>query len=218
MLKKLFSRLSKRGKQYDTIANPGTLSVSESDDNGLVFNVNVDGFTEKEKEELYSTALDKTEHTSFEGHVEHAYAIHRVERTDRCPRCHARTLRQYGNFIYATQIAPRVMFAPAGFFCTECPSVIIDEDMIKGGIMDRKCKYQGVLGLDYKGQKELDLFKTWNGKAAVYIMDENQMPIGLSTLDAGHPHTPQLPAGNRQRKKKNRRKIAKTSRRMNRKK
>lgn len=215
MLRKLFNRRPEKSQEYDIVTKSKALSVSELDDNGLVFNVNVDGFTEKEKEELYSTALDKTERTLFEGHVEHAYDTHRVGRADRCPRCHARTQRQYGNFIYATQIAPRVMFAPAGYFCTECPTVIIDEDMIKAGIMDRKCKYQGVLGLDYKGQKNPDLFQTWNGKDTVYIMDEHQIPMGISTCPA---HTPSLPARNRRGKKKNRRRMAGKSRKMNRKK
>lgn len=214
MFKKFFSRRSKRNQEYDTIAGHESVSVSNGDDNALKLKVNLDGFSEKEKEEFYSTALDRTEHTRFEGHVEHAYATGRVGHTNRCPRCRARTQQQYGQFIYATQIALRAMFAPAGFFCTQCPSVIIDEDMIKAGIADRKCKYQGVVGLEPKGRKNPEFFKTWNGKDTFYIVDEDGMNIGTSTLPV---HTPQSPARNALSKRKNRRKTARKSRKTNRK-
>ncbi|MBN2376238.1 MAG: hypothetical protein JXD22_07550 [Sedimentisphaerales bacterium] len=218
MFKKLIGRRPKSIQDYDIVSKSKNLSISEPDNDGVVFNVNVDGFRENEKDELYSTAIDKSGLTLFEGHVEHAYDMGHVAQTDQCPRCHAPTRQQYGHFIYATQIAPRAMFAPAGYFCTKCSCVIIDEVMIRSGIMDRRCKYQGILGLDYKGKEQPEFFRTWNGKETVYIMDENQMLVGLSNLDSGHSHTSQLPAGNRQRKKKNRRKVSRKTRRMNRKK
>jgi hypothetical protein len=76
------------------------------------------------------------------------------------------------------------MFAPAGHFCTKCPTVIVDENMIQAGIK-RKFRFQGILGIEYEGKKEPDLFRTWNGQEAVYIFDENQVAVGLSTLGPG---------------------------------
>jgi hypothetical protein len=218
MLMKLFSRQPKSNHDYAIVSQSKNLSISKPGDDGVVFNVNVDGFKENEKDELYSAAIDKSRLSLFEGHVEHAYNTGHVVQVHQCPRCQATTQQQYAHFIYATQIAPRVIFAPAGYFCTACPCVIIDEEMIQSGIMDRRCKYQGVLGLDYKGKGQPDFFRTWNGKETIYVMDENQMPVGLRTLDSGPPHTSKLPAGNRKCKEKNRRRISKKSRRINRKK
>lgn len=58
----------------------------------------------------------------FEGTVDHGYAMRSVGSHLRCPRCNAATRQQMAHFIYATDIAPRVMFAPAGYFCTACPT------------------------------------------------------------------------------------------------
>lgn len=49
---------------------------------------------------------------------------------DNAPRCRAATRQRNAHFIYATGIAPRVMLVPAGYFCTACPTVIIDEEII----------------------------------------------------------------------------------------
>ncbi|MCI5122117.1 MAG: hypothetical protein D3908_13190 [Candidatus Electrothrix sp. AUS4] len=101
------------------------------------------------------------------------------------------------------------MFAPAGFFCIKCPTVVIDHEMIQQGI-DKKFQFRGVVGIDYDEEKEPDLFQTWNGKQATYIFDEDQNLIGLSTSPI------KLHSLNNKRKNQKRRKIAKQSRRKNR--
>ena len=58
----------------------------------------------------------------FEGTVEHGYAMRSVGSQLPCPRCNAATRQQMALFICATDIAPRVMFAAAGYFCTACPT------------------------------------------------------------------------------------------------
>lgn len=65
------------------------------------------------------------------------------------------------------------MFAPAGYFWTACPSVIIDEGIIRQGI-SAQFTYPGVLGLDHEGEQRPDILQTWNGEKTVYIFDENQ--------------------------------------------
>ncbi len=119
--------------------------------------------------------------TFYDGKVHHGYALRGVPTPERCPRCQTGTRQHYANFIYATQAVPRVLFAPAGYFCTQCPTVVIDEGMIRAGIVAH-CTFQGVLGIDYETRREPDFFSTWNGKKAVYIFDEDQTPQGIATM------------------------------------
>ena len=70
----------------------------------------------------------------FKGTVEHGYGLRFVGSHLRCPRCNAATRQQMAHVIYATDIAPRVMFAPAGYFCADCPTVIVDETLIAKGV------------------------------------------------------------------------------------
>jgi hypothetical protein len=72
------------------------------------------------------------------------------------------------------------MFAPAGYFCTACPTVVIDEELIRSGI-STPFTYRGVMGLDHEGEKRPDFFKTWNGETTVYLFDEHENPVGLTT-------------------------------------
>ena len=221
MLKRIFKRRSKKNQQYDIIARPNSLPVSvRTDGDKNMLNVGIDGLSEDEKEEFFAEAVKKSDITAYEGHIEHAYSRRHAYQTEKCPRCGADTRQQYGNFIYATQIAARVMFAPAGYFCTECPTVIIDEDIIRNGITDRKFRFQGVLGIDYGKERKPDLFNTWNGQEGVYVFNEDQQPMGISTYEPDHSSLQILPLfpEKKQQRKKNRRKIANKSRRMNRKK
>ena len=175
--------------------------------------VNIDGFTDDEKREFYSAASEASQLDLYTGHVEHGYSVDAVPTLASCPRCQSRTRQQYANFIYATQIAPRVMFAPAGYFCTACPTVIIDEDLIRPGV-SKQFTYQGVLGLDHEGGEGPDFFKTWNGGKTVYIFDEDQHPIGLTT-------TARLQSTGSTKSKRSsdsRRRMAKASRKRNRRK
>jgi len=155
MLKKIFKRRSRRNQECDIVAGPNSLPVSVNiNGDKSTINVGVDGLSEGEKNEFFAQAAEMSDITVYEGYIEHAYAKSHVCRTEQCPRCGAITQRQYGNFIYATQIATRVMFAPAGYFCIECPSVIIDEDIVRNGITDRRFRFQGVLGIDYVKRKK----------------------------------------------------------------
>ena len=82
------------------------------------------------------------------------------------------------HFIYATDIAPRVMFAPAGHFCTACPTVIVDEKLIASGVKDGD-RFRAVVGVDYVGKKPPDCFQTWNGHPLAYILDENEQVMDV---------------------------------------
>ena len=175
--------------------------------------VNIEALTDDEKRELYTTVSETSQLELYAGHVEHGYAADAVPTLASCPRCHALTRQQYANFIYATQIAPRVMFAPAGHFCTACPTVVIDDELIRPGVSQR-FTYQGVVGLDYEGEQPPDFFTTWNGEPTVSLFDEHANPVGLTTTarlqSQGVTQT--------KRQSDRRRQMAKASRRRNRRK
>ncbi len=175
--------------------------------------VNLDDLSEDEKQDVYKTASEITQLDFYQGRVEHAYAIDTVDTPDFCPRCQAPTQQYYANFIYATQTAPRVMFTPAGQFCTACPTVVVDEGLIRKGV-SRPFTYQGVLGFDHPDREHPDLLKTWNGAKTVYILDEDKTAIGLATTDQVRPTSPAKAKRSTNRRKK----MAKASRKQNRRK
>jgi hypothetical protein len=185
-------------------------TADEAQSENSLVRINMDDWTPDQQHTLRSTAAELSNITFFRGHIEHGYSLSTSPNPGVCPRCNAATQQYYGNFIYATDISARVVFAPAGYFCTECPTVIIDEEMIEGA-MTRNYRYQGVLGIDYEGEKKLDIFRTWNGKDAIYILDEDGKPEGIATLGS------QQEEGMIKRRKSSRRdRMAKQSRKRNR--
>ena len=82
----------------------------------------------------------------FSGTVVHGYAMRSVGSHLQCPRCNAATQQHMAHFIYATDIAPRVMFAPAGYFCTACATVVVDENLIARG-MKEGYRFRTVVGV-----------------------------------------------------------------------
>jgi hypothetical protein len=121
------------------------------------------------------------------------------------------------HFIYATDTAPRVMFAPAGTFCTACPTVVIDEDLIARG-MKEGYRFRAVVGVDYAGEKPPDIFRTWHGQRPIYLLDEDGQVMDVTTDHQLHVDSPTARAGARRdaAARKRRRKMAQQSRRRNR--
>jgi hypothetical protein len=152
----------------------------------------------------------------FSGPVEHGYAMRSVGSPSRCPRCNADTRQQMAHFIYATDIAPRVMFAPAGHFCTGCPAVIVDEQLVATGMKEGH-RFRAVVGVDYAGEKPPALFKTWNGRASIYILDEDGRVMDLATDDQlqVEPPAPRI-IGRDAAARRRRRKTARQARKRNR--
>ena len=163
------------------IFGKGKTDPAEAEVGPVHMAVNLDQLGDADATAFHEQAAGHAGIPAFVGHVEHGYSKSHVGRTSTCPCCHGATQQRYGNFIYATQITTRVMFAPAGFFCTACPTVVVDEEMIKLGISDRKLKYEGVLGLDYDGKKEPDAFRTWNGQETTFILGDVDGYVGITT-------------------------------------
>ena len=183
----------------------------------MILTFNADDLGKEGREAAWDEISKLTNLPQYEGKVEHGYSKRAVSLTDQCPRCHGKTQRCYADFIYATDIALRVMFVPAGFFCTNCPTVIIDEELISGGVT-KGFRFQGVVGIDYGKKKEPDFFRTWNGKETVYVLDENGKVTGLTTIDSREPDHRVSPVSAKDRQKlKRKRQLAKSARKRNRK-
>lgn len=176
MIKNLLNRIFNRSAPKKESAAPGQ-----------VVRVDLDQIGPAAQNEFAELARETSGLTFFTGRIEHGYSLSRVATPHKCPRCQASTQQHYAEWIYATQVAPRVMLAPAGYFCTRCPTVIVDEAMIQLGLK-KQFRYQGVLGLDHPKGKNPDLFRTWNGEPALHILDEKGIPQGLSTLGSPPLH------------------------------
>ena len=166
-----------------------------------VVSSSLDDMDEDEQREWRQDAAEISGVPLFEGEVKHGYSLDKVSSAEECPRCQAPTQQHYSNFIYATQKGPRVMSAPAGHFCNQCPTVVVDEDMIKVGIRS-EFQFRGILGVHGDDPDQPDLFKTWNGQDAVYIMDEEDPVVDLATLDSPAQPVPLPPGPSTKRRKR----------------
>jgi hypothetical protein len=109
------------------------------------------------------------------------------------------------------------MFAAAGYFCTACPTVIVDESLIAKG-MKEGYRFRAVVGVDYAGEKQPDFFKTWNGHECIYILDEDGRVMDLTMDDQLDACSSAARAGASRdaAARRRRRKMARQSRRRNR--
>jgi len=151
--------------------------------------------------------------------VEHGYSLAKVVNSAKCPRCSGPTELRYAEFIYATQKSPRVMAAPAGYFCARCPTVIIDEDLLRQGVTGNFV-YHSVIGIECEDKEKGGPFKTWNGRETVVYIDEVENTMRLLMKDElarplGHASTPST---QKSQKAARRREIARQSRKQNRRK
>jgi len=207
-----FKRLFGRSKAKEG-SQPEGIEAGEK----MMLRVDTDNLGKEVQQAIWEEIGKKTNLPIYEGRVEHGYSRTAVSQSGQCPRCYAKTQQRYANFIYATDIAPRVMFAPAGFFCTGCPTVIIDEEMIEAGVK-KGYTFQGVVGIDYERKKEPDYFRTWNGNDTVYLFDENNNVVGLAAINSKERYHGASHSLEKNREKlKRKRKIAKEARKRNRK-
>jgi hypothetical protein len=155
----------------------------------------------------------------FEGQVRHGFSKAFAGQSDLCPRCGSQTRLYSANFIYATDKGTRVSFAPAGFFCESCPTVIVDEKIVAAGVKPGFL-FRKVVGIDYFDTKAEDYFNTWNGHKTSYILDENQQMVDVVADNKMYDTGPRSQGRPRDavKKAKKKCKLADKSRKRNRKK
>ncbi len=193
--------------------------TSNMGDEGLMTSINLDNLDESDQRGFRQAFSEEMGISFFEGHVEHGYSLSFAGTSERCPRCEAPTTNQYANFIYATEKRMRVVMAPAGYFCTKCPTMVVDEEIVRKGVSNG-IEYHGVLGVDYEDAKPPDFLETWNGERTIYIIGEDENVLGIATEGELSYDSPHRPASSHKRIEKERRrsKIAKESRKKNRRK
>jgi len=190
-------RRFRRGSEQDI--SEGTRTVVTGD-TGLV-TVDLDSFGPGAQKRLFGEIARINRLPLFEGSIEHGFSKQAAGSTDKCPRCGAVTRQHNANFVYATDIAPRAMLAPAGYFCSSCPTVIVDEELIAAG-MKQGFQYRCVVGIDYGGKKDFEIFRTWNGKKPIYVLDENHQLMDMTAEDELRPQrsSRHKPSGKKKRK------------------
>lgn len=147
-----------------------------------VYTINRDELTATASAQLPRALAAHADIPMFEGTVKHVYDLAFVGAAERCPRCGAPTHQHYANWVYATDSTPRAMTAPAGYFCTQCPTVIVDQAMLAQGA-SRGYTYVQVIGLTRDDNQGFEGFTTWNGQKPIYLFDEHGNPSGLATPD-----------------------------------
>ena len=155
---------------------------------------------------------------TYTGKITHAFDSDsdKVKKLGHCPRCKAETRQQYADFIFATiNDGPEELFLPAGYFCTSCATVIIDQALIKKAI-DEEIPYRCVIGVGFDPESgKPGLFKTWNGKETLYIIDKQNQITGMETMKHAQASTK---THNKTKESSQKKKLARQSRKKNRKK
>jgi len=211
MIKRFLNFFRRSARPSQSVPEPQlALTRTRVGDTSLV-RINVDDWEPDTQQALHALAAKHANLTFYDGKVQHGYALSHVATWTQCPRCHANTHQHYTNVIYATQTALRVLFAPAGYFCIHCPTVIIDEAMVQAGIT-ASFTLRSIVGIAYETRETPDYFLTWNGKDVVYILDEAQRILGIETL----PPEPQHRLPRHKHKSQARKRLARESRRRNR--
>lgn len=194
-----------------------------ADEDSAVVKMNMDRLNEDEKKRLYQAILTKNGMQLHEERVEHGYSLAKLASAENCPRCLSPTKQKCAYFVYATEAGTRVMMVPAGYFCSQCPTVIIDETLIRAGITGG-FHYRGVVGLHHEDEK-MDLLKTWNGEKPVFMLNEEEDVIAVITQEMRDYLTRQQPrhllkpqhSVRKDQKAAHRRALARASRKRNRK-
>lgn len=158
----------------------------------------------------------------FEGEVDHGYPLVGIKDPLLCPTCGGKTAQQTAEFIYTTSTGTRAMYVPAGWFCTSCPTVVVDERMVAKGMVVSKSRFRRVIGVVNAETKDPMYFSTWRGEKPVYFLDENEqiedmlIESELKTQERLRPHAPPASARADLQKKKDKRKQARKARKRNR--
>ncbi len=147
--------------------------------------------TGKDNKEMLEYFSEQNDIPIFKGEIKHGYESDFLGYKGSCPNCDAPTQQMMSNFAYATQEASRIASAPAGHFCPSCPTVIIDDDIMRS-MMDPQFIYGGVFTIEtgYKDSGK-EMFETFNGEKPIIILDEYQENI-FGLVQSVHQSTSDL--------------------------
>jgi len=115
----------------------------------------------------------------FMGEVEHAYTKAAVGEIGVCPRCKSATEKNAPTSSMPQNVASRVMLAPAGYFCSRCPTVIVDESILATS-MRPGLQFRGSWASISGGEKKIVCLAP--------SMDASVLYPGRGKRNLGHQH------------------------------
>lgn len=155
----------------------GKVEILHNEEDSILKVVKSGETTGKDNKEMLEYFSEQNDIPIFKGEIKHGYESDFLGYKDVCPNCDAPTKQMMSNFAYGTQEASRIASAPAGHFCTNCTTVIIDDDIMRA-MIDPKFIYGGVFTIEtgYKNSGK-EMFETFNGEKPIVILDEFQQNI-----------------------------------------
>lgn len=154
------------------------VSIKEDEEGiGAVFNV--DEMSIEEGEDVFNSISKKGGISIFKGKIENGFSLAKVKSTDICPMCSGKIVQHYADFVYSNGETSRVNTSPFGYFCGSCPSVVIDVKRLSNALPDG-VEFHGIGGVSTT-RDGLMLFKLWNNEKPIYILDEDQHFVGMTT-------------------------------------
>lgn len=166
----LFNKMKKALKKTDILDESGEKKQ-------MLSFVQEGEVTGKENVELLEVFSERNKIPIFKGIIKIGYESDFLGYKDKCPECNTPTQQMMSNFAYGTQERSRLLAAPAGHFCPNCPTVIIDDDIMKMGIDSSRFDYRGVFTIETGYTDELQYFDTFNGEKPLMILEEDKSGV-----------------------------------------
>lgn len=166
-------------------ANFGSNAVSEKDEHllyedGIITLVNGAELSGEETKEIYQELGSEFQFPEQTETIEHVYTFEYLKNEglgsyETCPRCNTKTEQRLANFIYDTESEIRIMYAPIGHYCLNCPTAVIDLELMKRGVA-KKYTFNKVLGIE--NDESINFFQTFNGENMVYSTEDLETIFG----------------------------------------
>ncbi len=143
-------------------------------EDGIISLSTGDNLTVEETKEIYNELGSEFQFPEQTETIEHVYTLEflsseKLGNHEVCPRCNTETEQRLANFIYDTESEIRIMYAPSGYYCLNCPTAIIDLDLMKRGVA-KNYIFNKLLGIE--NNQGINFFQTFNGESMVYTTED----------------------------------------------
>lgn len=180
------------------------------------------GLSEEEKKAKIAEVSAETGIPVFEPRpISTAYSRSYNMSTTEAPEVEDELVQHYAEFIYATDGRPKIACLPAGYFAPNDPVVVIDERMIAAEAPEG-VEFQGIIGI--QSEKGTILFRQYDNQPAHYIRDDNKQVVRMRLLEPGEEPPKEKnkgriePGHEAQKRARKKKRMARKSRKRNRKK
>ncbi len=175
----MFNFFNKKVKENEELVSDkdGVIVTQNKENSNVRMSMNREMNRSEIKETIESFAAHTGNFGVFKGKIENAYESDFLGYKDKCPVCEHKTEQMYSGFVYATQTRSRVASGPCGHFCSNCSTVIIDDDLIRQAV-SIGYKYGGTVAIE-TGYGDTILFKRFNGKKPTYVLGEDEGMEGI---------------------------------------